>query len=260
MILFRLSHGLVAALVLLTTGVAQGDDRRPPRSGLEFVAPGLRQLQEDEFANPGMLWVMRGNQLWREPAGAANKSCADCHGKEAPENAGAAAGYPRFDAARGRPVNLESRINLCRTEEMRAPPLAYESEPLLALTAYFRHAARSQSMVADDSGAMTAVVARGRQVFEQRRGAFDLACRHCHELNVGKSLREERISEGQSNGFPTYRVSWQTLVSLHRRFQACDTAVGAEPLALGHDDYVALEAYLARRGTGLAIETPAVRR
>jgi L-cysteine S-thiosulfotransferase len=250
---------LIAALSS-PPGAARGDDRPAPRSGLEFVAPGIRQLQDDEFANPGMLWVLRGQTMWRERQGARNKSCADCHGADGPENAAAAARYPRFDSARARPLTLEQRINLCRTEHMGALPVAHESEALLALTAFVRRAALGEMVSADTSEGMAAIVARGRQVFEQRRGAFDLACRHCHELNVGKRLREEQISEGQSNGFPAYRVSWQTLVSLHRRFQACDMAVGAEPLPLGHDDYVALEAYLARRGKGLLIETPAVRR
>ena len=49
---------------------------------------------------------------------------------------GVAARYPAFDAALGRPVNLEQRVNLCRTEQQKAEPLAYESRELLALSAY----------------------------------------------------------------------------------------------------------------------------
>ena len=46
---------------------------------------------------------------------------------------GVAARYPAFDAARGRPVDLDGRINLCRTEQQKATPLPIESKDLLAL-------------------------------------------------------------------------------------------------------------------------------
>ena len=82
-------------------------------------------------------------------AGAAGKSCADCHGDARDSMKGVAARYPAFDKALGRPVNLEQRINLCRT---RAPAGAAASptraSDLLALTAYVatpvaRHADRA---------------------------------------------------------------------------------------------------------------------
>ena len=37
-------------------------------------------MQDDDTANPGMLWVLDGEALWKRKAGAADKSCADCHG------------------------------------------------------------------------------------------------------------------------------------------------------------------------------------
>jgi len=37
--------------------------------GTAFLGTDLRSLQNDEFANPGTLWVERGEKLWREPAG-----------------------------------------------------------------------------------------------------------------------------------------------------------------------------------------------
>ena len=43
-------------------------------------------------------------------------------------------------------------------------------------------------------------------------------------------------------------------------FRWCNEAVDAEPHAYGSDEYLALELYLAWRGRGLPIETPAVRR
>jgi sulfur-oxidizing protein SoxA len=72
-------------------------------------------------------------------------------------------------------------------------------------------------------------------------------------------IRADTLSQGQSNGFPTYRLKWQKLGSLHRRFKGCNDQVRAEPYKRGSDEYVNLELYLAWRGQGLEIESPAVR-
>ena len=54
----------------------------------------------------------------------------------------------------------------------------------------------------------------------------------------------------------------QTLMScsLQRRLRACFYGVRAELPAFGADELIALELFLAWRGEGLKIETPAVRR
>jgi sulfur-oxidizing protein SoxA len=43
-----------------------------PRSelklGSEFTSAEIRAMQADDFGNPGMLWVARGERLWREAA------------------------------------------------------------------------------------------------------------------------------------------------------------------------------------------------
>ena len=81
-----------------------------------------------------------------------------------------------------------------------------------------------------------------------------------HGRFVVERLYGEVISQGQSNGFPVYRQTWQTMGSLHRMFRWCNTSVRAEPYPFGADAYVNLELYLAWRGRGLPVETPAVRR
>jgi L-cysteine S-thiosulfotransferase len=100
----------------------------------------------------------------------------------------------------------------------------------------------------------------GKEFFHQRRGQLDLSCAHCHEQYAGQRLRGEVVSQGQINGFPVYRFTWQTLGSTHRMFEWCNTSVRAEPYALGSDEYVNLELYMAWRGRGLPVEAPAIRR
>jgi sulfur-oxidizing protein SoxA len=240
-------------LILLSVGAVLAADQAP-RSGLEFATPGVRAMQADDFANPGMLWVAEGEALWDKPGGMGGTSCQSCHAGIASM---AGISYPRRDPRDpDRLMNLETRIEKCRVDNMGAPAHGYESRELLALTAAIRHQARGRPpAVVEDAAA----VADGELYYRTRRGQFDLSCVQCHVERAGKQLRDETISQGQGNGFPAYRLRWQGLGSLHRRFQACDNAVGAEPSALGSQEYIALEWYLAWRGRSLPVETPAVR-
>src|SRR5690554_5129311 len=86
------------------------------RSGTTFLSSALQAQQADEGANPGMLWVETGADLWRTPAGAEGKACASCHGKAEDGMKGVAARYPVVDKESGDLMNLELRINQCRSE------------------------------------------------------------------------------------------------------------------------------------------------
>ena len=256
---------VVAAICLAACGndrVAAPDTPPQPaplKSGYAFLQPQTQALQDDDFANPGFLWVDRGEALFQEADGITD-ACSDCHAEGARSLAGAAAHYPQIDQESGRLVNIEGRINLCRERYQDRPPLTYESDDLLALTAYVAHLARGEPVSVDIEGAAADWYSRGEDYFHTRRGQFNLACTQCHDDNWGKKLRGDTISQGHGTGLPAYRLEWQTLGSLHRRLSDCDAGVRAEPRALGSDDYLAVELYLARRAEGLAIETPGVRR
>jgi sulfur-oxidizing protein SoxA len=72
-------------------------------------------------------------------------------------------------------------------------------------------------------------------------------------------MRANILSQGQPNGFPTYRLKWQKIGSLHRRFRGCNKQVRATPYDNGSDEYVNLELFLTHRANGLPVETPSVR-
>ena len=217
-------------------------------------------MQADDFANPGMLWVTRGEKLWDEPRGAAARSCASCHQDAGKSMRGVAASYPRVDPGSGHLLNLEGRINSCVRTGQRAEPLAYESEDLLALTAYVAYQSRGTPLKVAIDGPARSHFEAGRALYYRRIGQMNLACTHCHEANWGKHLAAETLSQGHPNAFPTYRLEWQTLGSLHRRLRACFNGVRAEPFAAGSPEFVGLELFLAWRAQGLAVETPGVRR
>ncbi len=226
------------------------------QSGYDFLTPETQALQDDTFANPGYLWVDRGAALF-EASDAGAPSCASCH---ASGLAGVAASYPAIDIETGQLLNLEGRINTCRARHQQLTALDFESEELRALTVYIANQSNGFPLSVDTKGAAAVHYTNGRDYFFTRRGQFNLSCHQCHDQNVGKRLRGDTISQGHGNGFPAYRLEWQTLGSLQRRIRDCDTGVRAEPLPLGSQTYIDLELYLNGRATSLDIESPAIRR
>jgi len=68
---------LLGALALAAAAAEIAPEAK--RSGYEFAGRETRAMQDDDTANPGMLWVLQGEALWATKAGAADRSCADCH-------------------------------------------------------------------------------------------------------------------------------------------------------------------------------------
>ncbi len=172
---------------------------------------------------------------------------------------GRAAAYPKFDSAAGRVVNLEQRINMCREEKMQASPWAYGSDELLSMTAFLRMQSRGSPVNVQIDGPAKPAFDAGKQLYNTRIGQLGMSCGLCHNRHYTQSLRGSFIGQGHSNGFPEYQTGTKTFVSLHERFDACFGLMRAEPLEAGSSEYVGLELYLAWRGNGLPIETPAVR-
>jgi sulfur-oxidizing protein SoxA len=143
---------------------------------------------------------------------------------------------------------------------MGAEPLPYESEELLALTAYVARQSRGLPLSVGIEGAARARLEAGRVSYHRRRGQMNLSCAHCHDANWGKRLLSETISQGHPNAYPAYRMEWQTIGSLQRRIRACLSGIRAEMLPYGSQEYLDLELFLAWRAQGLPIETPGVRR
>ena len=260
----RVKLGLSAVALMVavasTAIAAQAQRPVPTKSGIEFFSAEGRAMQADDFANPGMLWVTRGEKLWREPAGRNGNSCASCHGEAKTSMRGAAPRYPLLDAGTARLINLEGRITQCREERQQAAPLKYESEEMLALTAYVAHQSRGMPGNVTLDWQTRKHFEAGRDHYYRRVGQMNLSCANCHQDNWGKKLGPETISQGHGNAYPIYRLEWQTMGSLHRRFRSCLSGVRAEMLPHGDPDFLDLELYLAWRGSGLPIETPGVRR
>jgi sulfur-oxidizing protein SoxA len=229
-------------------------------SGYVFASPETQDMQNDDFSNPGMLWVDEGEAEWKKVVGTAGKSCASCHNEAKQSMRGVAVRYPAYNDKVKKLTNIEQRINLCRTENMQAPALRWESKELLGLTAFVEYQSRGLPINVAVDGPAKPFFEKGKEFYYARRGQMDIACNQCHEANAGKSIGIENLSQGQSNGYPTYRLKWQTFGSLHRRFEGCNEEVRAQPFPRGSDEYTNLELFVAWRGNGLISEAPSVRR
>jgi L-cysteine S-thiosulfotransferase len=249
---------LLAALSLLPSRAADiaPQDRR---SGYADMSAETKAMQDDDTANPATLAVLDGEALWNRKTGHTNMSCSDCHGDAAASMKGVAARYPAFDAASGKPVDLEQRINLERTGRQQAPPLTWESADLLALSAYIARQSRGEPVAPPEDERLAPHVAAGRAFFNKRQGQLNLSCALCHDDNWGKRLAGNVVPQGHPNGYPLYRLNWQSLGSLQRRLRNCISGMRAETPDYGAPEYVNLELFLMRRAAGMTMESPAVR-
>jgi sulfur-oxidizing protein SoxA len=249
----------VAFLLAALPAVAAEIPLAERRSGYDLMRAETRKMQDDDTSNPGMLWVLEGQGHWSRKAGAADKSCADCHGDVREGMKGVAARHPALDAKSGRLVNLDQRINACRVERQQAPALAYESRELLALSALVGRQSRGMPAAVPVEAKSKPFLDAGAAAFQRRQGQLNLSCAQCHDDNWGKSLAGNTVPQAHPTGYPIYRLEWQTVGSLQRRLRNCMIGVRAEPYVYGAPEYLELEYYLMWRARGMNMETPGVR-
>ncbi len=245
------------ALLALLFGCAAQPLQEARRSGFDEMSPSLQAMQRDDFANPAMLSVQAGEQAWQRSA-RGERSCASCH-TGAQSMRGVAARYPAWDARLARPVNLGTRINLCRERHQGLPAWPPEAEDRVGLEAYVGLQSRGLPIQPPADERLRPFVQRGEALFRERIGQLSLSCAQCHDERAGGRLGATRIPQGHATGYPIYRLEWQGMGTLGRRIRNCMTGVRAEPLALDSVEMAELELVLAARAMGMPLETPAVR-
>jgi sulfur-oxidizing protein SoxA len=257
----RVAFVVACATFLTAAPFATGDEipLADRKSGSEFMSRQTQDMQNDDTSNPAMLWVLDGEALWNKPAGGDNKACSSCHQDAAASMKGVSARYPAFDEKSSKVINIEQRINLCRTDQQKASPLAYESHDLLALTAYLARQSKGMPIEAKDDSRVRPFREAGEKLYSERLGQLNLSCAQCHTDNWGQKLGSALLPQAHPTAYPLYRLEWQTVGSLQRRLRNCMIGMRAEPYAYGDQDYVNLELYLMWRARGMTMEAPGVR-
>jgi len=156
-------------------------------------------------------------------------------------------------------VTLQERVNHCWEINMDRFPLDYDHPDLIALETYVRNRAIGERIHIDTNGPLKKLLKEGKKLYSTRFGQINMSCHHCHDQHQGQMLRGQKLSQGQGNGFPEYRLGRGRITSLHQRMRECFISFRAEPFDPGSDEFRLIELYLMSRGNGLKIETPAVR-
>ncbi|MFM1891223.1 MAG: sulfur oxidation c-type cytochrome SoxA [Pseudomonadota bacterium] len=229
-------------------------------SGYDFLAPDARAMQDDDFENPGMMTVEQGAALFRELRPDEPESCAGCHGQDGEQlDPKAIARYPIYNPNLGGLVTLQDQIHHCWEINLDRFPVDYDHPQIVALEAFVRHRARGETVNVATEGPVAELLEQGKQLYGTRYGQLDMSCYHCHVQHQGQMLRGQKLSQGQANGFPEYRLGRGRITSLHQRLRECFISFRADPFDPGSEEFKLLELYLMSRGNGLPIETPAVR-
>ena len=228
-------------------------------SGYIAMTSQSRDMQDDDFSNPGFLWVDAGEGLWGKVNGSKGKSCASCHGSAEKSMKGVANKFPRYDSKTKKMIALQAYLNRHMANDMGAKKWKWESKNMLAMAMYVKLQSRGMPIKAILNSQNKPFFVKGKKFFDQPRGQLDMSCKACHTDNAGNMARSNVLSMGMPNGFPTYRLKWQKPGSIHRRFAGCNKNVRAKPYKRGSEEYTNLEFYMLQRAAGLPWETPSVR-
>ena len=228
-------------------------------SGWHFRSDETQALQMDDFDNPGMVFAEIGQEQWDTAEGSAGESCASCHGDVEEAMKGVRAVYPKWNDAAEVVQTLAQQINTCRTERMGADAYKYTGGDMANMEALIALQSRGMPVNVAIDGPAEATWAWGKELYYTRTGQLEMSCANCHEDNYGNMIRADHLSQGQINGFPTYRLKNAKLNTVHARFKGCVRDTRAETYKPGSPEFVALELYVASRGNGLSVEGPSVR-
>lgn len=227
-------------------------------SGWRFRSDETQAFQADDFDNPSMIWVEQAEEVWNTADGEAGKSCASCH-DASDTMTGVRAVYPKWNEAAGEVRTLEMQINDCRENRMQAETWKYTGGEMVNMVALISSVSRGLPVNVAIDGPAQSTWEMGKDIYYTRYGQLELSCANCHEDNYGSMIRADHLSQGQINGFPTYRLKNTKLNSVHARFKGCVRDTRAQTFAPGSPEFVALELYVASRGNGLSVEGPSVR-
>ena len=230
------------------------------KSGYEYIAPETRATQDDDFTNPGLFAVNRGQRLFNNKQNGANKACAECHSEDGTKlDTKNIARYPVYSEDSAEIITLQKKISRCRNNNAGDKALPADHPDLIDLETFVRNLAIGEAVNVQTDGAMTELLKQGEALYNTRYGLIDMSCYHCHDMYSGQMIRGQKISQGQGNGFPTYRLDTEEITSLHQRIQQCLTSMRAEPFETDSNEIRLMGLYLMSRSNGLKIETPAVR-
>ena len=233
----------------------------------------------DPFANPGYLFVDRGQEAWNQPLGPkAVALAAVCDlGLGVGRVDGAYARLPRYFADADRVLDLEGRLLWCMTArqgrdrseilktKFSTPEKTSELEDL---TAFVASLSNGKPLAAPlEHPREKAARALGEALFYRRQGPMDFACATCHG-EPGRRIRLQtlpafdvaRQAQEVMGSWPAYRVSQNTLRTMQHRLYDCFWQMRLPAVDYASDVTIALTSYLAAKGARGIVTAPGIKR
>jgi sulfur-oxidizing protein SoxA len=239
-----------------------------PQLALKDYANGVYAIDEiargswqaiEEFP-PYEAAIEQGEALFKMPF-KNGRHYADCF---ANKGIGIANQYPQWQKQQGEVITLEKALNDCRIAN-REPPLSYQRGDIANLLAYMAFTSRGkpiETIIPQDDPRALIAYEQGKEFFNRRQGKLNFSCATCHVENAGKLLRSEMLSPslGHPASWPTYRLKWGEMGTLHRRFSNCFAQLKIPPLPAQSKEFRNLEYYLSFMSNGVPISGPSTRK
>lgn len=280
----KATHAAIAALVVMIAGVAgwggSGQAQlAATQADAEKEIERYRAMINDPMANPGYLFVDRGEVLWAEKRGAKNVSLQTCDLGEGPGKLeGAYAKLPRYFKDADKVMDLEQRLLWCMKEvqaldtadvlkrRFGSPAASSDLQDLVGFIANKSNGMKYQPQIsAPKEQEMLAV---GEALFNRRGGSQDFSCATCHGES-GKRIRLQGLPDFSKPGkdaretmgsWPTYRVSQSQLRTMQHRLWDCYRQMRHPAPEFGSDGITALTAYMVKMAEGAEINVPSIKR
>lgn len=262
--------GLVAAVCLF---VAWGPLAGAADLGLSV---GREMLAED---NPGVLWIDKGEALYRAKRGPKQATLEQCDFGMGPGKLkGAAAHLPRYFADVDKVQDLESRLITCMVNlqgftredlvKRAISPSRSNGSDIEALALYIT--SRSNGMKVDvalDDPKEYEMYKAGEYLFYRRGGPTDFACVTCHG-EADKRIRLQDLIHITSKAgaqevaatWPAYRGGHYVIRTMQWRLSDCFWQMRMPDLKYGSDASIALTTYINHQGNGAVINVPGFKR
>jgi len=271
-----MAAGLTAALALFT-GLAGA--QQPALSDAEKEIERYRAMINDPMANPGFLFVDRGEVLWSQKRGTKNVSLETCDLGEGPGKLeGAYAKLPRYFKDADKVMDLEQRLLWCMKtvqdldtadiikRRFGNPNFTSDMQDLVGFIANKSNGMKYVPQLSHPKE--QEMLAVGTALFNRRGGSQDFSCATCHGES-GKRIRLQGLPDFSKptkdardtmGGWPTYRVSQSQLRTMQHRLWDCYRQMRHPIPEYGSDGITALTVYMVKMGEGAEITVPSIKR
>jgi sulfur-oxidizing protein SoxA len=264
---------MILVLAMATSGVAQAADSAASDSD---KIEQYREMISD--GNPAEFDEMRGEELWKTPAGPKNATLEKCDlGKGRGVVKGAYAELPRYFKDTKMVQDLESRLLTCMTtlqglkeEDITAKPFASEKKPsdISSLATYVVGQSKGIKMkVSTKHPKEKEAYEIGKRVFYYRAGPYDFACSTCHATSDTRIRMQDlpnfnvaKDAQAAYSSWPAYRVSQGLTRSFQWRLNDCFRQQRFPEPKFGSEVTVALTMFLAVSANGAEYAGPGLKR